>query len=199
MVSVPCGAHLSSFQLAEVYNRNLHLNLTCSPLRQTNLKEHHIETSPGVEVRSRPYRLPKHKKKVCEELEAMLEMGIIEESHSDWASPIVLVPKANGSTRFCIDYRKVDAVSKFDAYPMPRVDELLDRLGTARFYLTLDLTKGYWQIPLTPMSQEKQPLPLCLGYTNFLHFLSGCLRLQLHFSALWTGSYDPIRHMLPPT
>ncbi len=83
----------------------------------------------------------------------MLEMGIIEESHSDWASPIVLVPKADGSTRFQdqVDYRKVNAVSKFDAYPMPRVDELLDRLGTARLYSILDLIKGYWQIPLTPM------------------------------------------------
>ncbi len=91
-------------------------------------------------VRSRPYRLPEHKKKVVQsELEAMLEMGVIEESRSDWASPIVLVPKTDGSVRFCVDYRKVNAVSKFDAYPMPRVDELLDRLGTARFYSTAGL------------------------------------------------------------
>ncbi len=103
-------------------------------------------------VRSRPYHLSEHKKKVVQsELEAMLEMGVIEESHSGWASPIVLVPKTN-SVRFCVNYRKVNAVLKFDAYPMPRVDELLDRLGTARFYSTLDLTKGYWQIPLLPLS-----------------------------------------------
>ena len=82
-------------------------------------------------------------------------MGIVEESHSDWSSPVVLVPKADGSVRFCVDYRKVNAVSKFDAYPMPRIDKLLDRLGTAHFYSTLDLTKGYWQIPLTPLSREK--------------------------------------------
>ncbi len=69
----------------------------------------------------------------------MLNLGVIEESHSDWASPIVLVPKTDGSVRFCVDYRKVNAVSKFDAYPIPRVDELLDRLGAARFYSTLDI------------------------------------------------------------
>ena len=58
-------------------------------------------------------------------------------------------------SRFCVDYRKVNEVSGFDAYLMPRVDELLDRLGTARFFTTLDLTKGYWQIPLSPESKEK--------------------------------------------
>ncbi len=71
---------------------------------------------------------------VQSELEAMVEMVVIEESHSDWASLIVLVPKTDGSVRFCVDYRKVNAVSKFDAYPMPRVNELLDRLGTAHIY-----------------------------------------------------------------
>ncbi len=84
---------------------------------------------------------------VQDELKAMLELGVIEESHSDWASPIVLVPKTDGSIRFCVDYRNVNAVSKFNAYPMPRVDELLDRLSSAHFYSTLDLLKGY--IPLS--------------------------------------------------
>ena len=66
-----------------------------------------------------------------DELKAMLDLGVIEESHSAWVSPIVLVNKPDGATRFCVDYRKVNSVSTFDAYPMPRVDELLDRLGTA--------------------------------------------------------------------
>jgi len=58
-----------------------------------------------------------------DELKAMLEMGVIEELHSAWASPIVLVNKPNVTIRFCVDYRKVNSVSKFDAYAMPRVDE----------------------------------------------------------------------------
>ena len=122
----------------------------------TSLIHHHVETTPGVSVRTRAYRLPKHKKKLVQaEIRAMFELGVIEESHSAWSSTIMLVGKRNWSIRFCVDYRKVNEVSRFDAYPMPRVDELLDRLGTARFFSTLDLTKGYWQIPLLPESKEK--------------------------------------------
>ncbi|KAI2647530.1 Transposon Ty3-I Gag-Pol polyprotein [Labeo rohita] len=79
-----------------------------SPLPgQTNLIQHHIETEPGVVVHSWPYCLAEHKKKVVRsELEVMLEIGVIEESQSDWTSPIVLVPKMDGSVWFCVDYHK---------------------------------------------------------------------------------------------
>ena len=80
----------------------------------------------------------------------MQECGIIEPSASKWASPIVLVKKKDGTLRFCVDYRWLNSVSQADAYPMPRVDELIDRLGGARFITTLDLTCGYWQVPVSP-------------------------------------------------
>ena len=73
----------------------------------------------------------------------MEESGIIEPSASEWSSPIVMVKKKDGSLRMCIDYRRLNAVTEVEAYPMPRVDELIDRLGKARFISTLDLTKGY--------------------------------------------------------
>ena len=124
----PGGDHLSPSQLTDIKSIQADFADVFSPLPgRTNLIQHHVETEPGVVVRSRPYRLLEHKKKVIQiELEAMLEMGVIEESNSDWVSPIAVVPKTDGSVRFCVDYRKVNAVSKFDAYPMPRVDELLD-------------------------------------------------------------------------
>ncbi len=107
----PGGDHLSPSQLTDVARLQREFADLFSPRPgRTNLIQHHIETEPGVVVRSRPYRLPEHKKKVVQsELEAMLEMGVIEESRSDWASPIVLVPKTDGSVRFCVDYRKVNA------------------------------------------------------------------------------------------
>ncbi len=111
-------------------------------------------------------------------------MGVIVESHSDWASPIVLVPKTDGSIRFCVDYRKVNAVSKFDAYPISRVDELLDRLGTARFYLTLDLTKGYWQIPLSPLYKEKPAFTTPFGLHQFVTLPFGLFGAPATFQRL---------------
>ena len=87
---------------------------------RTSLIQHQVETHPGMMVRSRPYRLPEHKRKVVQaELKAMVEMGVIEECNSAWCSPIVLVGKKDGSIRFCVDYHKVNEVSRFDAYPMP--------------------------------------------------------------------------------
>ncbi len=172
------GDHLSPLQLTDLAQLQADFADVFSPLPgRTDLVQHHIETLPGEVARSRPYRLPEHKKKVVqEELKAMLDLGVIEESHSDWASPIVLVPKTDGSVRFCVDYRKVNAVSKFDAYPMPRVEELLDRLGTVRFYSTLDLTKGYWQIPLSPLSKEKTAFTTPFGLHQFITLSFGMRR-----------------------
>lgn len=80
---------------------------------------------------------------VQKELEMMLALGVVEESRSEWQSPTVLVPKPDGAVRLCIDFRKVNAISWFDAYPIPWVDELLKRLGDTEFISALDLTKGY--------------------------------------------------------
>lgn len=111
----------------------------------------------------------------------MLGMGLIEESASDWASLIVLVPKTDGLVRFCVDYRKVYTVLKFDAYPMPRVDVLLYRLGTARFYSTLDLTKGYWQIPSLLVTKEKTAFTMPFGLHQFVTLLFGLFGVPATF------------------
>lgn len=97
-------------------------------------------------------------------------MGVIEESNSAWCRPIVLAIKRDGTLRFCVDYRKVNDVSRFDAFLMPRVDELLYQLGTARFFTTLDLTKGYWQIPLSSESREKTAFsaPYSVGWWRYV-------------------------------
>ncbi|CAJ0928317.1 unnamed protein product [Ranitomeya imitator] len=106
----------------------------------------------------------------------MLKLGVIEESKSGWSSPIVLVPKPDGEWRFCNNYQKLNEVSKFDAYPMPRVDELIERLGHARYITTLDLTKGYWQIPMAQEAKEKTAFStpdVCFQYVRMPFGLQG--------------------------
>lgn len=78
-----------------------------------------------------------------------------------------MVPKPDGTLRFCNDFRRLNEVSAFDSYPMPRVDELLDRLGRARFISTLDLTKGYWQVPLSLESREKTAFSTPSGHWHY--------------------------------
>ena len=72
----------------------------------------------------------------------MLQAGVIRHSTSPWASPIVLVHKKDGMVRFCVDFKKLNNVAKFDAYPMPRVEEMIETIGTAKVISTLDLATG---------------------------------------------------------
>ena len=83
----------------------------------------------------------------------MLNQGIIEPAQG--SSPIVLVPKKDGSTRFCVDFWKVNSLTRRDAHPLPRIDETLDALSGAQWFTTLDLASGYWQVEVKPSDREK--------------------------------------------
>lgn len=121
------------------------------------MREHHIETRDARPIRLPACRLPHaYKENVAKELKEMEENGIIEPCSNEWSSPIVMVKKKDGSLRMCIDYRRLNAVTEeVETYPMPRVDKLIDRLSKARFISTLDLTKGYWQMPVAAQNRHK--------------------------------------------
>lgn len=118
---------------------------------------HRIETDDKViPIHQAPYRTGLRKREIITDcINAMLKQEVIRPSHSDWSSPVVVVPKKNGKPRFCIDYRRLNAVTKKDTYPIPRMDDCLDSLGEAQFFSTLDCTAGYWQVPLRKEDQEK--------------------------------------------
>ena len=84
----------------------------------------------------------------------MTEHGIAEPSYSAWSSPCILVPKPDGTYRFCTDYRKVNSLTKVDSFPLPRMDDCVDRVGAAKYVSKLDLLKGYWQVPLSERAKE---------------------------------------------
>jgi len=85
----------------------------------------------------------------------MLAADVIEPSNSPWASPVCLAKKPDGSYRFCVDYRRVNAVSRKDAYPIPDIQDAFDSLRGTKYFATIDLLSGYWQIGMTPRAQER--------------------------------------------
>ncbi|CAB3232120.1 unnamed protein product [Arctia plantaginis] len=126
-------------------------------LGRTSLVHHVIDTGDSKPIKQRYYPLsPLKQKALEEELDRMLEMGVVTPSQSAWNSPVVMVEKANGDLRLCLDSRKLNSVSKSDAYPLPYINQILDHLNNARYLTSIDLSAAYWQIPFdSPQSAEK--------------------------------------------
>jgi Reverse transcriptase (RNA-dependent DNA polymerase) len=103
----------------------------------------------------------------------MLKAEVIEPATSEWASPIVLVSKPDWSTRFCVDYRKFNAITVRDFYPLPRMYECIDSLGDAKMLSTLDCNSGYWQIRVRPEDREKTTFTSHEGLYWFLRMPFG--------------------------
>jgi hypothetical protein len=135
----------------------------------TTIVEHSIPLKDTTPVRKRMYRVPERLLPCLKaEVEEMLALGVIERSSSEWSNPVVLVPKKDGTMRFCIDFRQVNAQSHFDAYPMPRLEDLIELLGKASFITTLDLCKGYWQVPLAKEARHCSAFRTPQGLFQFL-------------------------------
>ena len=142
---------------------------------------HRIETS-GNPVFQHPYRAgPEARRVEQEEVDRMLKMGVIEPSNAEWASPVVLIPKPDGSTRFCVDYRKVNALTARDVYPLPRMDECLDSLGEASYFTTLDANTGFWQIEVHPDDRDKTTFSCHAGMYRFLRMPFGLINAPATF------------------
>ena len=97
----------------------------------------------------------------------MMAQGMIQNSNSPWASPVVLIKKKDGNHRFCVDYRRLNAINKMDAFPLPRVDDTLDMLSQTRYFSMLDLAARYWQVKMDMDSQEKTAFNTCSGHYEF--------------------------------
>lgn len=134
----------------------------------TPYAEHVIDTGDNAPVASPPYRMSPSKKEILEkEINSMLELGIIEECESPWAASVILRPKQDGTVRICIDYRRLNAVTKTDSYPMPRIDELLHLAKKSLYISTIDLRSGYWQVSVKPEDRDKTSFTTPFGTFRF--------------------------------
>ncbi|KAJ1126624.1 hypothetical protein NDU88_005031 [Pleurodeles waltl] len=139
----------------------------------TSWCEHTIDTGDSLPVKSKIYKQPDHVRDcIKQEVQKMLELGVVEHSESPWASPVVLVPKPHSKDgkkemRFSVDYRGLNQVTKTDAHPIPRADELIDTLASAKYLSTFDLTAGYWQIKLSEDAKPKTAFSTIGGHYQF--------------------------------
>jgi hypothetical protein len=122
----------------------------------TNRITHRINTGDEFPISLQPYRNSmKENEYIREEVNEMVKKGTVRPSQSPWAAPVILVKKKDGTMRFCVDYRKLNVITKKDNYPLPRVDESLNALGGSKYFSSMDLASGYWQIDMAEGDKEK--------------------------------------------
>ena len=135
---------------------------------RTEAVMHEIDTGSTRPIRCNPRKLSPRKIKIQQELvDKMLEEGQIEHSVSAWSAPTVLVTKKDGTTRFCVDYRRLNDKTKKDAFPLPRIDDSLNSLSGQAWFSTLDLASGYWQVRLSEDAKPKTAFATHSGLFQF--------------------------------
>lgn len=135
---------------------------------RTNLTHHHIDTGTAKPIKLRPYRVsPPRQQIISQQIQQMLADGIIEYASGPYAAPVTLQPKKDGSLRFCVDFRQLNSVTVRDVYPIPRIDDTLDQLQMAKYFTSLDLKSGFWQIELDDESRPKTAFITHAGLFQF--------------------------------
>ena len=153
-------------------------------LKQANVPPMEIKTTADP-IHQRPYRSPFVKRQAIDtEIDQLLELGIIRESSSPWASPVLLVPKKDGELRFCIDYRKLNDITVKNRYPLPFVQDIFDQLGGASVFSTLDMRSGYHQVPLTEDAIPKTAFVCHRGQYEFTRVPFGLCNAPSHYQAI---------------
>ena len=154
-------------------------------LGSTDITHHHIETGDHSPIRQPMRRTPfVLRDKIDAMVKEMAEQGVIRPSKSPWSSPVVLVRKKDDTMRLCVDYRRLNAITKMDSFPLPRIDDTLDMLSQSKFFTTLDLASGYWQVEMDAASSEKTAFTTYSGHYKFTKMPFGLCNAPATFQRL---------------
>ena len=135
---------------------------------RTNLVQHTIDTGQSRPFKQQLQKHPwAHQAVIDEHVDKMISSGVISPTVSPWSSNVVLVKKSSGDLRFCVDFRQLNNLTIKDSYPLPRIDSCMDSLGGAKYFSTLDLRSGYWQVELDKASSEKTAFVTRRGIYKF--------------------------------
>ena len=136
--------------------------------------EHTINTGDHPPIHSRPYRVPyAHKEEVRRQIQELVDNKIIEPTNSPWASPMLLVKKKDGTMRLCCDFRRLNAITTFSVFPLPNMEAILDQLARAKYYSTMDMQSGFWQLPMAKADRAKTAIVTEDGQYQWLRMPMG--------------------------
>lgn len=151
----------------------------------TNLVQHRIDTGDALPWKCNPRPVSVAKRKAIDvALDELIDSGVVRRSASPWGFPVVLVPKKDGSSRLCVDYRRLNQVSRKDAYPFPSIDAIISNLGGAKYFTTLDASKGYLQVRMEPGDAEKTAFVCHRGLFEFSRMPFGLTGAPMTFQRL---------------
>ena len=160
-----------------------------------NLLPHDIDTGDAIPIKQSPRRPPLSALEAEDEiLDEMLRAKVIEPSMSPWSSPVCMVKKKDGTYRYCIDYRRVNAVTRKDAFPVPHVKDALDSLRGARYFATIDMLSGYWQMPMTERAKACSAFCTRRGLFQFTRMLFGLSNAPASFCRLMQIIFKDMLH-----
>ncbi len=192
------GSNVTPDEKAQVV-KLLQQHRKCFPVGErdfgrTTAAEHSIDTGDAKPIKTAPYRVSSCERRLInEKVDDMIRDGIVQPSTSSWAAPVVMVRKKNNEHRFCVDFRKLNAVTRRDMYPLPRVDDVLDRLAGAKYFTCLDLKSGYWQVPVAAKDRHKTAFVTSDGLFEFNAMPFGLANAPPTFQRLMDSVLGPLK------
>ena len=165
--------------------------------KKTTAAECKLYLTSDEPVRAPPYKVPQALKETLEkEIDMMLRMGIIEQADSPYGHPVVMVKKPDGSNRFCIDFRRLNSVTVFNPEPIPDPKDLFASLAQSKFFSKLDMTKGYWQIPMRDSDKDKTAFLAPSGQYRFKYMPFGLVTAGAQFTKMMRSVLRDIPHVV---